>query len=208
MRGLALGLLAVVAVAAGSAGAAPQRDALIRPGVGIGQVRVGMTFAQVRRTLGPPEAVLRRRPFGFGGHYTEYGWNGTDWTVAVTGRGDRARVVSVATGLRRERTRIRRVGVGSTELAVRRGLGARCFGKEERVDPITGEKVYSPTFGKDSMTCFLGRSQKAPHTTFSLIEQCRIPAPHPMQCPGEERVYRVYEVKVGEPRFIWGYWGR
>ena len=208
MRLLGVVALLALALAAGYASAAPERDALIRPGVGIGQVRVGQTLAQVRRVLGRPEVMLRQRPYGFGARYTEYAWNGTDWTVAVTGRGDRARVVSVATGLRRERTRIRRVGVGSTELAVRRGLGARCFGKEERVDPITGEKVYSPTFGKDSMTCFLGRSQKAPHTTFSLIEQCRIPAPHPMQCPGEVRVYRVYEVKVGEPRFIYGYWGR
>jgi hypothetical protein len=207
VRTLVAGMVAAFGLVAGNASAAPARDALIRPGVGIGEIRVGMTFAQVRRALGRPETVMRQRPYGFGGRYAEYAWNGTDWIVAVAGRGDRARVVSVATGLRGERTRIRRVGVGSTEEAVRRGLGARCFGKEARVDPITGEKVYSPTVGKDTMTCFLGRTQKAPHTTFSLVEQCRIPAPHPMKCPGEQRVYRVYEVKVGEPRFIWGYWG-
>jgi hypothetical protein len=197
---------AALSLGAASASALPARDAFIHPGVGIGEVRIGMTLAEVRRALGQPEAVMRRRRFGFG-HYTEYAWAGTDWIVAVIGRGDRARVVSVATGLRRERTRTRKVGVGSTELAVRRGLGARCFGKEERVDPITGEKVYPPTVGTDTMTCFLGRSQKAPHTTFSLVERCRLLLPTHVQCPGEQRVYRVYEVKVAEPRFIWGYWG-
>jgi hypothetical protein len=207
MRTLGLAAVIAAALAVGTASAAPQRDALIRPGVGIGNVRVGLTLAHVRRALGRPEAVMRQRRYGFG-FYTEYAWSGTDWIVAVVGRRDRARVVSVATGLRRERTRLRKVGVGSTEQAVRRGLGARCFGKEERVDPITGEKVYSPTVGKDTMTCFLGRSQKAPHTTFSLIEQCRVLLPTHVHCPGEQRVYRVYEVKVGEPRFIWGYWGR
>ena len=95
--------------------------------------------------------------------------------------------------------------MGSTEAAVRRGLGARCFGKEERRDPITGEPVYTPTIGKDTMTCFLGRSREAPHTTFSLVERCRVLLPTHVHCPGELRVYRVYEVKVGEPRFIWGY---
>lgn len=207
MRISALIVVAASILAAGTADATPSRDALLRPGIGIGGIRLGMTFAQVRRVLGRPDAVLRQRPYGFGGRYTEYAWNGSDWIVAVTGRGDRARVVSVTTALRRDRTRIRKVGVGSTEQAVRRGLGARCFGKEERVDPITGERVYLPTIYKDTMTCFLGRSRKAPHTTFSLVEHCRDLLPTHVQCPGEKRVYRVYEVRVGEPRFIWGYSG-
>ena len=87
---------------------------------------------------------------------------------------------------------------------MRRALGARCFGKEERVDPITGEKVYRPTIYEDTTTFFLGPSRRAPHTTFELVERCRVLLPTHVQCPGEQRVYRVYEVEVGEPRFVYG----
>ncbi|MGH3104704.1 MAG: hypothetical protein ACRDN6_11485 [Gaiellaceae bacterium] len=203
MRFLVVVVTAVVlAFIGGTAGAAPQRDALIRPGLGIGNVHLGMTFAEARRALGRPQHVLKQRRFGFGSRYAEYGWGwgGTDWIVAVTGRGDRARVVMVATGLRRERTRIRRVGVGSTDEAVRRALGARCDGKN------TG---YYPSVYKDTMWCFLGVRRSTAHTAFSLIEDCQInPLPAHAECPPSKRVYRVYEVRVAEPRFIWGYHGR
>jgi hypothetical protein len=191
---LVVAALVAAALLAGSASAAPSRDALIRPGVEIGPVRVGMTFAQVRRALGRPEAVLKQRRFGFGSRYAEYAWGGSDWIVAVQGRADRARVVSVATGLRRERTR-RGIGVGSTDASVRRHLGARCYGKTGRFDHMAN---------RDTATCFLGRNRDRPHTLFSLIQECRIPTPWPVKCPVEQQVYRVYEVKVGEPRFMWG----
>jgi hypothetical protein len=195
-----------VAVSA-EANAAPARDALIRPGVGIGKVRVGMTFAQARLGLGPRPVLVRQRRYGFGSRYAEYAWRGSEWTVGVVGRGGRARVVSVATQARRERTS-GGIGVGSSEHAVRRALGARCFGKERQFDPITGERVFVPALGGDDlMWCFLGRDRKLAHTTFSLVERCRIPAPHPMKCPAAQRVYLVFEVAVGEPRFVWGYWG-
>jgi hypothetical protein len=53
---LALGCTALALVS--SAGAAPQRDALIRPGVGIGEVRLGMSLKQVRAAWGRPQAVI------------------------------------------------------------------------------------------------------------------------------------------------------
>jgi hypothetical protein len=194
VKRLVLAALVAAALAAGSAGAATSRDAQLRPGVAIGPIRVGMTFAQVRRALGRPEAVLERRRIGFGTHYTEYAWGGSDWIVAVSGRADRARVVAVATGLRRERTR-RGIGVGSTDTAVRRHLGARCYGQIGRHDHMAG---------RDTAWCILGRSRQRPHTVFALIQECRIPTPWPVKCPVEQQVYRVYEVRVGEPRYIWG----
>jgi len=196
MRALALTVAAVSIVAVASATAASSRDALIRPGVGIGEVRVGMTFAQVRQALGRPQVVLKQRRFGFGSRYAEYAWNGTDWIVAVVGSGDRARVVMVATGLRRERTR--GAGVGSTDEALQRALGARCT-------PKAGK--YDNTLGPEGIACYLGRSREQPHTAFLLTQDCRIPTPHPVQCPAEQSVYLVYEVRVGDPRFIYGYFG-
>jgi hypothetical protein len=194
MRAFAPIVAAAFVLAAGSASASPQRDTLVRPGVGIGKVRLGMTFAEVRRALGRPEAVLERQRLGFGAHYAEYAWGGSEWIVAVYGRDDRPRVVSVATGVQRERTR-RGVGVGSTERAVRRTLGARCAGKNTGHDP----DVY-----KDTMVCFLGRSVRAPHTLFSLVEDCAVPVPAHANCPPTKLAYLVYEVKVGEPRYIYG----
>jgi hypothetical protein len=44
---------------AGSAPAAPSNDLLIRPAVGIANVRLGMTLAQVRGAWGAPQAVTR-----------------------------------------------------------------------------------------------------------------------------------------------------
>ena len=41
-----------LAVLAGEASAAADRDSLVRPGVGIGRISIGMTQAQVQRVLG------------------------------------------------------------------------------------------------------------------------------------------------------------
>ena len=165
MRALALTLATCASIlAAGSAEAAPVRDALIRPGVGIGEIRLGMRLAEVRRALGRPQVILEQRRLGFGSSYSEYAWNGANWTVGLLGRGDRARVVSVATGLRRERTRSR-VSVGSTDTALRRALGTRCYAPHAEA----GNPAYA------RMTCYLGRSSRAPNTVFRLYRECTAP---------------------------------
>jgi hypothetical protein len=105
--------LVVALLLASAAGAAPERDALIRPGVGIGEVRLGMTGAQVRRVLGRHKLVNERRQLGFGVEYLELDWGWGRWTVGFQGRRGERRVVKVATTLRRERTR-HRLGPGST----------------------------------------------------------------------------------------------
>ena len=55
----------VLAASGAAAQAAPQREALVRLGVGIGKVRLGMTAAEVRRAMGRHDA-RSIEPRGFG----------------------------------------------------------------------------------------------------------------------------------------------
>lgn len=115
---LSAGLLLVPA-AAGS-------DALIRPGKGIGKVELGMTETQVRRALGTPQAVIRKR-VGFGRVSVEWQYDFAQWTVRLVGRPEALRVVSVGTMVRSERTP-EGFGVGTLERTLRRryGRAIRC----------------------------------------------------------------------------------
>jgi hypothetical protein len=110
-------------VAGGVAGAARSDAELIRHGVGIGSVRLGMSEAQVRRVMGRPTAVVRRRT-GFGGVRLELQFDQADYTVELRRRAGRFQTVAVSTILARERTR-EGFGVGTLELRVRRAYGGR-----------------------------------------------------------------------------------
>jgi hypothetical protein len=115
------------ALATGTASAAPERDALIRPGVGIGKVRLGMTLAQVRAALGPHTLVNKRQRLGFGQQYLELDWDYGQWLVGLIGRPNRMRVVRIGTLKRTERT-ARGVGIGTRIQQVRRVFpNARCL---------------------------------------------------------------------------------
>ena len=105
--------MVVVALLAGVATAegAPERDGQIRPSVGIGKIRLGMTVAQVRRILGPPQLLNRRVSLAFGREHREYVWNWFEWSVALRGRPGQLRVVRVTTTRRNHR--YRDIGVGS-----------------------------------------------------------------------------------------------
>ena len=96
-----------------SASATPARDALVRPGRGIGRVTLGMAEAQVRGALGRHRAVARRRELGFGQRYVELQWGYGEWTVGLQGRPGRMRVVMVSTTLRSQRTPSN-LGIGSS----------------------------------------------------------------------------------------------
>ena len=102
---------AFVALATATAAAAPTRDALIRPGQGIGKVNLGMTLAQVRGVLGRPDAVARRLEYAFGGEYVELQWGGA-WSVGFRTQAGKLRAVRVGTTKTNQRTRTR-IGVGS-----------------------------------------------------------------------------------------------
>ena len=120
-------LAAVLAVlATGTAGAVPSATQVIRPGQAIGKVRLGMSLAEVRRALGPPETVNRRVRLGFGRRYVEYGWDYGWWSVGLQGAAGDLRVVRIGTSSPRERTRVG-IGVGShVRDVVRRYPGAQC----------------------------------------------------------------------------------
>jgi hypothetical protein len=116
----------VLGIAAGTpAVGAPDDAALIRPGVGIGKVRLGMTQAQVRRALGRHTVVnVRERRFGL--TYLELAYDYSAYTVGFFGAPGKLRVISVATSLRRERTR-NGLGPGTSLRVLRRALrGERC----------------------------------------------------------------------------------
>ena len=118
---VALGCLALALTA--SAAAATQRDSLIRPGVGIGKVKLGMTIAQVRAAWGPARArTLETQPRG--SREIELQYDFAAYTVRLVGRPKRERVVSVATTLRREKTH-QGVGVGPFEQRLRRQIPGR-----------------------------------------------------------------------------------
>jgi hypothetical protein len=108
---LAIAVLAPI-LAIGPATAAQYRDALVRPGRGIGKIVLGMTREQVGATLGRPRAVSKRRRLGFGAQYLELQWGYAAWTVGFEGRPVALRVVKVATTLRGQRTRTN-LGTGS-----------------------------------------------------------------------------------------------
>jgi hypothetical protein len=118
-------IVAIAVIAAITAGAT---EAAVRPGVGIGKVRLGMTQTQVRAALGKPSYIVKRERRGFGTQYIEFGWNQAAWTVAFHGRPGRLRSVKVATTLPNHRAR--RVGTGSIVRAVVNAFpAARCRDK-------------------------------------------------------------------------------
>jgi hypothetical protein len=119
---LAAGLVALVLVPASGA-----RDALIRPGKGIGKVDLGMTLAQVKRALGRHDTGWSERR-GLGLRYLELTWDGGPedyFAVGLLGRPDRLRVVSIMTT--RPAESLRGVGPGTTVATLKRAFrGLRC----------------------------------------------------------------------------------
>jgi hypothetical protein len=149
MRGLwTLLLTLAAAVAAASAAAAPTSDALIRPGKAIGKAQLGMTDAQVRRALGRPLAVVRKR-VGFGREEVELQY--ADGYLFVHLRGPRSalRVVRVATFQRSERTAAG-VGVGSRERAL-----LRAYRGKLRCTKLETERHGGVLFVVGDRTCTL-----------------------------------------------------
>ena len=156
-----LGLMIVVAAAlSASAAAAPSRDAVVRPGVSVGKIRLAMTEAQLRRAMGRPDYVVGRRKV-FGGVRVEYqfGMNG-EYEVTLRGRPGALRVVSVFTYLRRERLP-NGLGVGARPRALRAAYGARL-----RCTPWRTVVQQSRTYLTGNSTCTLAGS---PGSTVFLL---------------------------------------
>jgi hypothetical protein len=93
MRPVRIGVVLVLAGAFASGASAT--ESTIYPGVGIGKVKLGMTLAQVKRSLGRDYLVNKRE-----NGYLELGWSFGSWTVAF----QKGRVVLVSTTAHAQRT--------------------------------------------------------------------------------------------------------
>ena len=121
IRAVVLGT-AALAVAV-PAGATTTADALIRPGVGIANLKLGMTTAQVRAAMGRPLAVIPHEST-FGRQVVEWQYAYGGYTVRLEGRRNALRVVGVTTTVRKERTR-EGFGVGTLESRLESAYAAR-----------------------------------------------------------------------------------
>jgi hypothetical protein len=166
--------VAVAALGAASVSASPIGDTRIRHGAGIGKLRLGMTYAEVRKILGGPQTVDRREQLSRGRRYLEFSWDFGWWTVGFMGRPGRMRVVSIQTLNRRERTG-EGLGVGSQERSVRRTLRVRCLAVAERSNPdwsFEARCAYGSHRGRE--TVFLldfgqGRPHRRPFKRYQVI---------------------------------------
>jgi hypothetical protein len=108
----------VAVVLSGSATAAPTRDALVRPGEGIGRVQLGMTLRTALRSLGRPVLFVRAEVLPRESRrYMEYRTKDDLWRIGVFGVRGRERVALVRTRVRGERTK-EGVGVGTPVPAI------------------------------------------------------------------------------------------
>jgi hypothetical protein len=148
-----LGAVTAITVAAGSADGSSSSALVIRPGVSIGQIRIGMTLTQVKRTLGRPYLVSRHEERGFGIRYVEYQWASASWRVGFLGRVGEQRAVRIGTTVRSQRTP-EGIGVGSTtkDLARRYGPRVSCVDRD-RLRPQPGSWIVLRGPGS-SMTAF------------------------------------------------------
>jgi hypothetical protein len=183
---LVAGLAAAIVTAGGAAGAR-SATAVIRPGVGIGPIRLGMSSAQVRRALGRP-AYARGSRAGFDRLLIEYSYWPDGYTVHLLRRAGRTRVVSVETTLRTQRTR-GGLGVGTSARRLAKELpGARC--RELRPPPTPPSTL--PTWRP---ACVL-TSSRGTETVFHFGHPAVVPDPR--DWPGDYPLFVTW-VEVREP---------
>lgn len=136
----------VLALAAGGAASgSTARDALVRPGVGIGELRLEMTLREALRALGQPVVFVRARVFPREGlRYIEYRTRGGGWRIGVFGVHGRERLALITSRLRRERT-IEGAGVGTlvTNLPVRlRAHRPQCVKRYPILNYVLHEELH------------------------------------------------------------------
>jgi hypothetical protein len=166
--------LALAVAVPASVAARPDDGTRIRHGAGIGKLRLGMSYAEVRRILGGPQTVDRREELARGRRYIEFSWDFGWWTVGFMGRPGKLRVVTIQTLSRRERT-VEGLGVGSLERRLKRTLRVRCLAVAERIRPdwsFEARCAYSSHRGRE--TVFLldfgqGRPHRRPFKRYQVV---------------------------------------
>jgi hypothetical protein len=172
---------------AASASGSTQRDALIRPGVGIGKVRLGMTLAQVRAAWGRPQAVTVRTQKR-GGRVVELQYDFAAYVATLSGIPRHERVVAVGTTLAKERLP-QGVGVGSPERRLQ-----RVFRGELHCEIVPISPGATVIFASARRRCTLG-DRHGRHTVFTSGLHLRYPwDAHPVA--DWARLARVKEVVV------------
>jgi hypothetical protein len=130
-----LALLAFASVALAAPAAAHEQ--VVRHGLAIGKVRLGMSVSEVRRLLGPPRSTtreLRGRNV-----YVESDWDYGWWTMGFAKPpGGRFRAVMVGTVQRAQRTP-ERLGPGSTRRQVAERLPDTIC---RSVQPVGGSQLH------------------------------------------------------------------
>ena len=160
MRRVVALVTVTAAVVAAAASAAPQRNELVRPGVSVGKIKLGMTDAQLRRAMGKPTYTLQHAS-SFGRRVIEYQFGATaNYVARLAGpRGD-LRVVSTYTVLRSERLP-NGFGVGTQEVKIRRTYGSKlqCDAwdtfRQQSKTYITGNRECRLPGPRGSMTVFV-----------------------------------------------------
>ncbi|MCP9484416.1 MAG: hypothetical protein MSC30_01015 [Gaiellaceae bacterium MAG52_C11] len=178
---IAVGLALVTLAATPLAGATSARDALIRPGEGIGKLRLGMSLKESRAALGQPIQFESARSVSRGTlRYLQYGSRDGVWRIALLGRRGSEKLVSISTDSRRERLR-NGVGVGtlvSTLPERLRTLDPKCVAGEaflnSRVFPV-GAITCAITTGR-ALTIFFGDAECAvPTIRYQGCPEIRVP---------------------------------
>jgi hypothetical protein len=186
----ALGCIALALVA--SADAAPQRDVLIRPGSGIGKVRLGMSLAQVRAAWGRPQATIVSQERG--ARRLELQYDYAAYVVTLLGEPRREHVVGIGTTLAKERT-AQGLGVGSLERRLQGAFRSRLHC--DRLDVVYAPRSSIPILGSNARDCTLGASS-GPHTVFTSKIRLRYAwDQHPPEDWSKEA--RVTEIVIRAP---------
>jgi hypothetical protein len=180
---LAVVLVCLALLLVASAAAAPQRDMVIRPGVGIGKVRLGMSQKQVRAAWGKPQAVSTRRERR--ARLTELQYDFAAYFVTLIGPRGSERVIRVGTTLAKERM-ANGLGVGSPELRLQRALGGglRC----DRLDVFHQPRNPYPLIQTNRRECRLGERGE-PQTVF--VSKMRVPSFLPEDWSKTAHVFEV-----------------
>jgi hypothetical protein len=176
-----LGCMALLLAA--SASAAPQRDLLIHPGVGIGKVKLGMTLKQVRAAWGKPQSVTRRREGQ--ARLTELQYDFAAYSVTLIGSPGRERVIRVGTTLVKEKL-ANGLGVGSSERRILRALRGRLHC--DQLDTYQLAIHPYPVLRTNRRECSLGAHGR-PQTVF--VSRMRTPAVLPEDWSKSAYVFEV-----------------
>ena len=167
--------VSAAALCAASVSASPIGDTRIRHGAGVGRVQLGMTYGQLRKVLGGPQAVNGRQTFRRGLRYVEFAWDFGWWKVALAGRPGKLRVAFVETQNRKDRTRDG-LGVGTWESELRRELRPlRCqlvkrpFQGGQPLVPVEARCTYPSHRGRE--TAFVLQSPPGPEWSWKRRER-------------------------------------